>query len=181
LIHQLLVPDPTKRLGHGQYENKYLPIKGHAFFAAITDWDGLPLLAPPTWQSFEPALSQKVRRATEAATCKYPDFLINNEACLLEGLIEKKRQLSKKKRWLVLTSSPRLFYINEDSREIMGEIPLATNPKITVKKDNEWRIDSAGKQWQMKSMLEGKDKTKAEGVTAAEWKEKIEQAIARRP
>ncbi|KAH0787740.1 AGC family protein kinase [Histomonas meleagridis] len=41
LIKKLLIIDPTKRIGHGEYESNYAPIREHPFFNGI-EWESLP-------------------------------------------------------------------------------------------------------------------------------------------
>ena len=59
-----------------------------------------------------------------------------DEVILKSGFVNKKRKISVKKRFLILTNKPRLFYINTKDGKVMGEIEMKRNTKvftITVK------------------------------------------------
>jgi 3-phosphoinositide dependent protein kinase-1 len=179
LIAKLLVINPAERLGSGEFEDNYASIRNHAFFSSIEDWEALPLLAPPAWASFAPAVEHKAARmAAEPAAerggeasgpCKYPFFLLNSEACLAEGLIVKKRFMSVKKRWLILTSTPRLFYVNEETKMIMGEIPLGKDTKVVLQGGDKWQVEVGARNWPLQQV---------DGPAPSEWKELIEKLIA---
>jgi 3-phosphoinositide dependent protein kinase-1 len=205
LLSKLLVIDPTQRLGHGAYDDNYAPIRNHPFFSSISDWEGLPSLAPPAWAPFPPAAAAKAARGSAALPqpgretsgfvserqssasereseaggreslpveeCKYPSLLLPGERCVAQGLIVKKRFMSVKKRWLVLTSTPRLFYINEENNQIMGTIPLSAETNINVQGADKWVITVSGKNWPLQQV---------DGPPPKKWKEFIATLLADR-
>eukprot|EP00035_Acanthoeca_spectabilis_P015438 m.307333 g.307333 ORF g.307333 m.307333 type:complete len:561 (-) comp16361_c0_seq8:1441-3123(-) len=50
-------------------------------------------------------------------------FCNPNELIIKEGLVDKRRGMLSKRRQLVLTDAPRLFYIDPQSLAVLGEIP----------------------------------------------------------
>eukprot|EP00041_Stephanoeca_diplocostata_P008829 m.132367 g.132367 ORF g.132367 m.132367 type:complete len:588 (+) comp17497_c0_seq1:199-1962(+) len=57
-------------------------------------------------------------------------FCNPNELILKTGLVDKRRGMSAKRRQLVLTDTPRLFYIDPVSLAVMGEIPWSKDIKV---------------------------------------------------
>jgi 3-phosphoinositide dependent protein kinase-1 len=107
----------------------------------------------------------------ESGQSKYPHFLLTTEKCILEGPIVKKRYLSVKKRWLVLTSNPRLFYVNQETKQVMGEIPLNSETKVVLGGGDKWSIEVPGRVYSLQ--VSG-------APSPSEWKEKIERQMARK-
>ena len=66
------------------------------------------------------------------------------EQSIFEGYIIKKRKLSSKKRLLVLTNKPRLFYVDMAKKEIKGSIPLTKDTKVVVLKGKKWEVNTLG-------------------------------------
>jgi len=68
-------------------------------------------------------------------------FLLAGEQQLFTGLTDKRKGLFSKRRQLILTDLPRLFYVDPESMELKGEIPWdATDPvKCTILDD--YRFD----------------------------------------
>jgi len=67
-------------------------------------------------------------------------FLRTDENILEHGIIIKKRKMSRKKRMLLLTSTPRLIYIDPRKMELKGEIPLDPTLKVEIRDDVFFRI-----------------------------------------
>lgn len=59
----------------------------------------------------------------QLAESPWSGFCDKDELIIKEGPVEKRRGLSSKKRQLVLTDRPRLFYIDTSTMVVMGEIP----------------------------------------------------------
>ena len=53
----------------------------------------------------------------------WSSFLFDGEEQLFSGITIKRKGLFSKKRLLILTNHPRLFYVDPDSSEMKGEIP----------------------------------------------------------
>lgn len=57
----------------------------------------------------------------------------SNELILKEGIVIKHRGLFPRKRMLLLTTGPRLIYIDPDRLIKKGEIPFTSDLKLEVK------------------------------------------------
>lgn len=183
LISKLLVIEPEKRLGYGEYETNYESIREHPFYAFVGDWDTLDTRPTPEFEPFLPALSaRKASAETEAtangeeatpkSTTMVPELLMMNETSILEGMVKKRRKVfSVKKRRLVLTSKPRLFYVDMGNKAIMGDITLSKDVKVTLEKGKKFKIEVPGRIYDLSS----------EDVSPEEWKEAIEKVVAQLP
>ena len=84
-------------------------------------------------------------QATEA----FSKHLIKGERVLKSGVIYKRRRISVRKRHLLLTSTPRLVYIDPTSDETKGEIPISAEMKIEVKSSKSFVILTPGRKWNL--------------------------------
>eukprot|EP01006_Ploeotia_vitrea_P046185 TRINITY_DN67003_c7_g1_i1.p1 TRINITY_DN67003_c7_g1~~TRINITY_DN67003_c7_g1_i1.p1 ORF type:complete len:497 (+),score=60.51 TRINITY_DN67003_c7_g1_i1:26-1492(+) len=105
LVLGFLQVDAEKRLGHNGYDE----IKNHEFFKDV-DWENV--------QSKE-----MVTLRTKNYTKEWQTFLLGNEKVVFTSRVKKSRHLSRKKRQLILTDYPRLFYIDIDTKEVKGQVP----------------------------------------------------------
>lgn len=169
LITKILVIDPEKRLGHGEYDDNYKSIREHPFFALI-DWDTLPQQPVEEWRPFEPAIAaRKENETTETFQSQVPELLIMGEQSLFEGYIIKKRKLSSKKRLLVLTNKPRLFYVDMAKKDIKGNIPLTKDTKVVLLKGKKWEINTPDRRYDLT----------CENCSPEEWKKAIDAVLAK--
>lgn len=185
LIKALLKIDPSERLGHGEYERDYESIRNHPFFQDI-DWDTLTSTEVPAWEPFPGAPKQSEPKDEEAeaapskppppteiideeATSKYQELLEPNEKVLFIGNIVKRKGLSSKKRKLILTTKPRLFYIDDDKnkKELMGEIPLSGETTVEIKTSKKWNVNVPNRVYSL------------EAGNPQEWKEAIDSVLQR--
>ncbi|OHS98010.1 3-phosphoinositide-dependent protein kinase 1 [Tritrichomonas foetus] len=168
LISKLLVLEPSDRIGYNDFASDYEAIRNHPFFAFV-DWDSLPTKSPPAFESFASALQRKqkadakvngnanlngnvngsVNGSGNVNGTQVADLLMNGEVSVFEGLITKKRRLSSKKRLLVLTNKPRLFYVDMTKKEIKGDIPLNENTTVSIKKGKKWAIKVPGRKYDL--------------------------------
>jgi len=156
LVEGLLALDPDERLGNRA--EKFAELKAHPFFEGI-DWDNLPNITPPPFAPPEvmpifpkkedpvsaaplrdPEEERKEREAeerkqklAEQKSSVWAKFLNDNELIVETALILKKRGMGKKKRQLILTDAPRLFYVDADKMVIKGEIPWGPELKAEAK------------------------------------------------
>jgi serine/threonine protein kinase len=102
-----------------------------------------------------------------------PGFLRNSEVSLLEGkIIKRRRKLSIKERYLVLTDEPRLFYLDIKFRQPKGDIPLTKETKASLtKKPKRWKIEVPQRTYD----LESEDK-----MQAAQWVEEINAIVTQK-
>lgn len=150
LISKLLLTDPQARLGAQGYGD----LKAHPFFTengiAVGDWDSLHERDPPPIRPFPQKLvfksdvdqeeDVKRRQMQEDQHEKWKKFLNDNEVILESGLVFKRRGRSVKKRHLLLTNTPRIFYIDTKKMQKKGEVPWSTNLRPEAKNNTAWFI-----------------------------------------
>jgi len=70
----------------------------------------------------------------------WKQFLLTNEVIIHSGLVRKTKGLSKKKRQLILTDIPRLFYVDPDKMLLKGEVPWSKDLRVMVKDNRRFQI-----------------------------------------
>eukprot|EP00005_Dracoamoeba_jomungandri_P004191 CAMPEP_0174256360 /NCGR_PEP_ID=MMETSP0439-20130205/5600_1 /TAXON_ID=0 /ORGANISM="Stereomyxa ramosa, Strain Chinc5" /LENGTH=918 /DNA_ID=CAMNT_0015338937 /DNA_START=8 /DNA_END=2764 /DNA_ORIENTATION=+ len=171
LIEKLLTTDHTKRLGCG--EGGVEEIKSHPFFEGI-DWECLhsctppPLCAPESPPIFdhqqeidEEFLGRKEKEEeeeeeegvdTEAVSKSvWEKFLFpnSNEEIIEMGIVWRKPNFfsASRKRQLILTNFPRLFYVDREKMVQKGEIPWDNELYVEVKSDTAFEIRLPGRSY----------------------------------
>ena len=91
------------------------------------------------------------------------------EQSIFEGYIIKKRKLSSKKRLLVLTNKPRLFYVDMAKKEIKGSIPLTKDTKVVVLKGKKWEVNTPDRRYDLT----------CEDGSPEEWKQAIDGVLTK--
>jgi len=181
LIDALLKPDPSERLGFNDFENDYKAIREHPFFEGI-NWETLPTEPPPAWAPYGPAIEAISASQPESAEEKHEDekpaveefpsqvkgLLLPGETSVYEGQVTKRVGFSVKKRRLVLTSKPRLFYadMEKDPPIVKGEIAISKDMKVVIGVKNKWQIEVPGRTYNLQS------------DDSSKWKEVIEKMVS---
>jgi 3-phosphoinositide dependent protein kinase-1 len=62
---------------------------------------------------------------------------VNNEFIMKQGLVDKRKGLFAKRRMLILTDAPRLYYVDPMAMELKGEIPWSEALQVEQKN---WKI-----------------------------------------
>ena len=193
LVTQLLKQDYKERLGHDQYDSDYKPIRDHPFFEGINweelpkqsppEFKPYPMSVKATTTpeaqdeapqaSSQPAQSEPSYTPPKQETQDIPQyetknspmaqFLLAGEHIIYEGDIVKRVMLSSKKRRLVLTDRPRLFYVDLKDNVVKGSIQICKEMKVKVQSKGKWNIilpertynltsenESDVKQWESK-------------------------------
>ncbi|EPZ31456.1 Protein kinase, catalytic domain-containing protein [Rozella allomycis CSF55] len=159
LVQLLLVADPIKRIGSD--ESDYKSIKNHQFFNGI-DWDTIINSDAPEIEICEEAIDgvdelpfkdltiQRVMNGhsdqDEIDYSKWEEFLIGKERILKVGLVKRKKKVFSSKRYLVLTDTPRLFYVDV-SLKISKQIKFNLETSIETQKENKFTIDTGHKKY----------------------------------
>lgn len=157
LINKLLVLKPADRLGAGP---NFAALKAHPFFEGL-QFDGLwnqppPPMAPlpfalifpdesPTPSPVTPGVPAPSATAAAAAVPgspatapkqpeKWREFLKPGEEVIEAGLVIKRKHLSTKRRFLILTKTPRLLYVSFRTMELKGEIPWTLSTAFGMSK-----------------------------------------------
>lgn len=154
LLEAILVLEPDQRLGAraAGYDELY----AHPFFEGfdfVDLWDqkapNLGAMAPAAAPAAEAGANQRAtvggldraqklemqKESQLAQYCGVDELIIKN------GMVSKKKGLSTKKRMLVLTDKPRLFYVDMQKMELKGEIPWSASIEGTVPPKNTKRFD----------------------------------------
>ncbi|XP_030704252.2 3-phosphoinositide-dependent protein kinase 1 isoform X2 [Globicephala melas] len=134
LVEKLLVLDATKRLGCEEMEG-YGPLKAHPFFKSIT-WENLHHQTPPKLTAYLPAMSEddedcygnfsedekRLLLEKQASGNPWHQFVENN-LILKMGPVDKRKGLFARRRQLLLTEGPHLYYVDPVNKVLKGEIP----------------------------------------------------------
>eukprot|EP00954_Amorphochlora_amoebiformis_P026507 1379687-Amorphochlora_amoeboformis.AAC.1 len=170
LITKMLVVDPGKRLSIPE-------IKAHPFFSAIDWKNLVTSPAPTWKEPQQPTLnvSSQILPVSGAGTppsgnkspkgeskesnsnnttqegTPWQQFLIRNERVVFTGLIQK-RSFSgvgffSKTRQLILTSFPRILYVDPKEMTLRGEIPWSDNIVAEIKNRKNFVLHTKGKQY----------------------------------
>jgi len=147
LVNKLLVMDPEKRIGSGDYG--YMELKCHPFFKDI-DFETIHKQVPPPIKPYPQKLifeedviaeeEAKRRKMQEEESERWKKFLEPDEIILESGLVWKRKGRSVKKRLLMLTNKPRIIYIDTKKMVRKGEIPWSTNLRPEAKNNVAWFI-----------------------------------------
>eukprot|EP00164_Ancoracysta_twista_P003200 GFYU01004268.1.p1 GENE.GFYU01004268.1~~GFYU01004268.1.p1 ORF type:complete len:695 (+),score=157.08 GFYU01004268.1:253-2337(+) len=164
LVKKLIVLDPNRRLGSG--EKGFADLKAHPFFKGI-DFENIHTQTPPPIVSAQIGAEQRAAEGTASHAGsiaasehgedvptppstpvvnvkphpdhdKWTQFLFANEIVVHCGLLLKKRKMSSKKRVLILTNFPRMFYVDADSMEQKGEVVWSSQVKAELKDNSNW-------------------------------------------
>lgn len=82
-------------------------------------------------------------------------ILSADETIVKQGKVKKYKGMFYKKRLLLLTDKARLVYIDPQSMEVKGEIPLYRDFSAAVKNDHAFTVDSGGKHYVMDTQETG--------------------------
>jgi len=174
LIEKLLQLDPSERLG----ADDYTKLKAHPFFSGI-EWTDLHKQTVPAIKSVGPMRWQediikeeqeRLAREREELRLKWEKFLFKKPAenIVESGMVIKARKLSHKRRFLILTDSPRIFYVDAKKMEFKGEVTWNDDEKkfsVYVKDDVVWRINIPNRVYYFEDLSKN----------AQRWKEAIEK------
>jgi len=90
-------------------------------------------------------LPDRILQLEQQKNSLWSKFLANGELIVHSGLVTKTKGLSKKKRQLILTDLPRLFYLDPEKMEQRGEIPWSKEMRVVVKDNKKFQIATPGR------------------------------------
>lgn len=127
LISKLLEFDPKKRLGNGEdgTENDFEHLKNHPFFKGI-NFDKLPEMDVPNYETFrlKPKLASIKAHKDESKTVPKKEIERKIEI-LKKGILSKKSPLLHyNTREIIVDSTPKLEYIDPNTKQIKGSVYL---------------------------------------------------------
>ena len=134
-IERLLIKDkPTQRLG-SESCGGFTELKAHRFFMKV-DWEHIN----------EKTVTSHVDHNHSA---DWKKFLLENEEVLYAGeTIKTRRMLSKKKRILILTNFPRLFYIEDkEAHKIKKHVPWCDDIVAKAKTKCDFDVVTKGRTY----------------------------------
>lgn len=76
--------------------------------------------------------SEKVTVTVQKDDNKWQQF-VEGEVIIKQGLVNKRKGLFARKRMLLLTTGPRLFYIDPEKMVKKGEIPMSAEVRCETK------------------------------------------------
>lgn len=175
LIAKILVLNPEERY-------TIVQIKANRFFNLI-DWDRIQQMKAPAFRPLSAKLTfpedvlreeeERRRLLHEKLVKTWGGFLKNGETIVKLGYIFKRRKLSIKKRMMILTSTPRLIYIDAKKMEEKGAIPIDGDFDIIIKNDTAFTIYIP--RTKRNFILEDIERDSS----SVDWKEKILKACGR--
>ncbi|KAL0489965.1 3-phosphoinositide dependent protein kinase, partial [Acrasis kona] len=171
-VASLLKLDPRHRLGYvdpGDLLWDYEPIRSHPFLSSLSNQSQLhtknsPLLSLhiklPSSSSFTSTNSNTPRSPSlNSPTASIPQspqhyllidwtqFILRNENIIFMSRVSKKRKLSTKKRQLILTDMPRLFYVDIKTLSVKGTIPWSDKLKAKLRTNKSFTIKTPKREW----------------------------------
>lgn len=111
----------------------------------------------------------RVQQARDTERAKWNKFLLDSEQILCSGHVIKRRNLSTKQRYLILTDHPRLFYIDPKKMEFKGEVPWTKQLRVEVKSSVQWRVETGKRTY----VFEDQEKN------AARWQSAVNSCLAK--
>ncbi|CAH0473709.1 unnamed protein product [Peronospora belbahrii] len=93
-------------------------------------------------------------------------FLLDDELIKMGGLISKRKGLFSKKRQLILTSKPRLIYIDPIRMKQKGEIPWSGNLYVNSKSATAFDVVTPNRVYHLNDLVNGSKKW-IEAINAA--------------
>ncbi|OQS04678.1 3-phosphoinositide-dependent protein kinase [Thraustotheca clavata] len=97
-------------------------------------------------------------------------FLLDDEVILMSGLVSKRKGLFSKKRQLILTSKPRLIYIDAIRMRQKGEIPWSDSMYITLKNSTAFDVVTPNRVYHLTDPANG----------AKKWSDAINASLVQR-
>ncbi|OQR96800.1 3-phosphoinositide-dependent protein kinase [Achlya hypogyna] len=85
-------------------------------------------------------------------------FLLDDEVIRMSGLVSKRKGLFSKKRQLILTSKPRLIYIDAIRMRQKGEIPWSDTMYITIKNSTAFDVCTPNRVYHLSDTINGSKK-----------------------
>jgi len=165
LCKQLLVVEPTERLGSGNRSTSldYKELKEHKFFEGI-DFKKLAETNPP----IDPELIEKVKakKLKKEKRKKRPKAITN--AIKQEIILKRCGWLFYKNRKLVLTATSSLNYYDPNTGEHRGDIPLEKGVSAVKVEGRKFNVISVNRVYYFKGTTE---------ESADEWVKAINSAI----
>jgi 3-phosphoinositide dependent protein kinase-1 len=169
LISKLLVLNPDERLGMGA--RGLAEVREHPYFAGI-DFAALPSMTPPALlpdtgsedgerrpnapprgaRAAGGGDEERARLLEAQAAAPWAKFTFPNELIVREGTVTKRKGLSSKRRQLVLTDYPRIFYVDPDAMEKKGDIPWSSSLRTELKGTRNFLVHTPSRTYRLECL-----------------------------
>jgi len=86
---------------------------------------------------------ERLKRERDELREKWEKFLTAKENIVESGMVIKSRKFTNKKRFLIITDTCRVIYVDPKKMEYKGKVPWSDDVRefaVIVKDDTEWRI-----------------------------------------
>eukprot|EP01096_Ripella_sp_DP13-Kostka_P001319 TRINITY_DN1156_c0_g1_i1.p1 TRINITY_DN1156_c0_g1~~TRINITY_DN1156_c0_g1_i1.p1 ORF type:complete len:569 (+),score=250.40 TRINITY_DN1156_c0_g1_i1:79-1707(+) len=93
--------------------------------------------------------TDRLSKLEEQKSSKWAKFLREGELLVQTSQIVKKRGVSKKKRQLILTDTPRLIYVDPSKMIERGEIPWSPQLKADAKDSSQFVVSVPGRNYKL--------------------------------
>jgi len=185
LVDRLLVLEPSQRLGAG---GRVSDIKAHPFFTGI-NFETLHMQTPPPFKvettpnssiatlsgssqeqfcifggNFQrgPLDVFEVQALVEGQTqTKWKQFLLPTEGIVMTGMAHKRVGLFARPRQFILTTYPRLMYINMEKLEKRGEITWDQITRVEVRDPTTLHIHTHARTYYLEAVTDSEQWCKA--------------------
>ena len=169
LISKLLVFEPTKRIGSGEYDTGYPSIRNHPFFAGI-DWNTLSTTPISELKPFLPSIENaKLMHGSSSFGQLKKEVFNEDEVVVKEGFVLFGETNDECQRMMIMTDTPRLLIVNLEKTNIITEIKLSHDMKVT-KEGNTIHLQSESTQTNVYVIIDADE--------IDYWSETIQEAAA---
>eukprot|EP00997_Jenningsia_sp_PLL12_P011384 NODE_897_length_1388_cov_62.257655_g748_i0.p1 GENE.NODE_897_length_1388_cov_62.257655_g748_i0~~NODE_897_length_1388_cov_62.257655_g748_i0.p1 ORF type:complete len:180 (-),score=50.15 NODE_897_length_1388_cov_62.257655_g748_i0:42-581(-) len=155
LCDRLMKVDPAERIGSGP--DGFAEIKGHAFFSGVN------------WETIHE--TNNLTLENRNYTKDWKDYLLEGESVVFTSQVIKKRHFSTKKRQLILTSHPRLFYVDLDNNAVKGHVKWSDTMWAEGVNQTQFNVHTPERKWNFECFFEH------EGQTSDLWVRKINSLL----
>ena len=166
LVMKLLVLDPALRLGSGEIDsdNDISALKRHPF---VSNFDIENILDSQVPFSDWPVVQKRGTEGEEddededeleigLLNTKGEEVKIeisNEPKILVSGILKKKCGWFYKKRYLIISSAPRIYYTDADSGKKIREIALSKDLKAEVKAGKDFFINNSARTYYFRELV----------------------------
>lgn len=115
--------------GDDEFEERFLHVFGLG--------EATPEKKPVTRTPSQPDENEREKLLKEQQTNSPWHQFINSELIVKCGLVDKRKGLFSKRRQLILTDGPRLYYVDPVNMVLKGEIPWSSSMRVEIQN---WKI-----------------------------------------
>lgn len=166
LVRKLLVQDPFLRLGGGEKEsdNDISALKAHPFISSFdidnilhqqvpfSDWPVVEKVIDDEDDDDEDDDLEVKLLNMKGEEVKSPNSLNTGPTILVSGILKKKCGWFYKKRYLIVSDQPRLYYTDADSTQKVREIAISKELKAEIRAGKDFTINNLQRTYYFREM-----------------------------